>query len=215
MLRLQDDPTARMKHKVQRPASLSGNVIYAVDDLCFTLCPTNLYALACGLKCHTIRQESIEPVAVLRNIMRLYITCTETWYHAHTKLLHVGVKWNTSDSISVPLKVTLQCRIILAQHSRFLYATILNLLWSYWTGHSPSPSMGTFEPKLSRAESSHTKNQNLAAAVDTYSVTLSVIYFWNEIESIKVVSISWHSYNALLNVHCVLHIGLQILQQSI
>ena len=29
-----------------------------------TLCPTNLYARICGLKFHTMRQESIDPEAV-------------------------------------------------------------------------------------------------------------------------------------------------------
>ena len=42
---------------------ISEPVQYTMQIILFTLCPTNLYALACGLKCHTIKQESIEPVA--------------------------------------------------------------------------------------------------------------------------------------------------------
>lgn len=80
--------------------------------LIFTLWPTNLYALACGLKCHTIKQESIEPVAVEDKISHsLWHGPVWAIYHkklmsTHTKLFHVRVERDTSDSISVALEVT-------------------------------------------------------------------------------------------------------------
>lgn len=89
--------------KEQHPRSTKRWFLLLSYTCTCTLCPTNRYALDCGLKCHTIKQESIDPVAIYKDKTLHYIFYS---LFCITQLLHVWIKSHTCYSVFMAFEMS-------------------------------------------------------------------------------------------------------------